>query len=153
MKRTDITALFPEATDEQVKKIMDLNGTDINNAKGELETLKGQLSTAQAELTKLKTAKPDDDLVSKLKAAQDELNGLKASNALRDIRDKVAKETGVPASLLTAETEEACKTQAEAIKEFAKPGYPNLPDGGEVHGTGASATRDKFAGWFNENMK
>lgn len=152
MKRTDITALFPDATEEQVNKIMNLNGDDINKAKGELETLKGQLSTAQTELANLK-AKPGDDIASKLAAAEKELAGLKASNALRDLREKVSKETGVPSDLLTAETEEACKAQADAIKAYAKPSYPPLPDGGEVHGAGSSATRDKFADWFNETMK
>ena len=33
MKRTDITALFPDATAEQIQQLMDLNGQDINNAR------------------------------------------------------------------------------------------------------------------------
>ena len=71
-----------------------------------------------------------------------------------ELREKVSKDTGVPASLLTAETEEACKDQAEAIKANANPkGYPSFRDGGEVQPSGTSATRDKFADWFNETMK
>ena len=51
----------------------------------------------------------------------------------RNIRDKISKETGVPADCLTGETEEACKAQADAILKFRgdKPKYPDLQDGGE----------------------
>ena len=91
---------------------------------------------------------------AQLKAVTDELNGLKQANALRDLREKVSKETGVPASLLTAETEEACKAQAAAIRDYAKPsGYPPVRDGGEVHPANATATRDQFADWLNQSFK
>ena len=36
MKRADITALFPEATKDQIDQILNLNGADINAAKGGL---------------------------------------------------------------------------------------------------------------------
>lgn len=157
MTRADITAIFPDATKEQIDRLLDMNGGDINKAKGDLSTLQGQLSAAQTELQALKAKPADGDLAQRLQAVSDELNGLKQANALRDLREKVSKDTGVPASLLTAETEEACKTQAEAIKSFAgsaKPaGYPGLPDGGEVRTPSSGATRDKFAAWFNDNMK
>ena len=56
----------------------------------------------------------------------------KADN-LRKIRESVSTETGVPVSLLTGETEEDCKAQADAINAYSKsvPKHPNLPDGGE----------------------
>lgn len=159
MKRTDITALFPEATKEQIDKLMDLNGQDINAAKADVEGLRGQLAAAQAENVKLKE-KPAEDpsALTKIQALEAELNGMKKANTLRELREKVSKDTGVPASLLTAETEEACKSQADAIKAYsdqnAKPasGYPYVRDGGEVHSGGASATRDKFADWMNTNF-
>ena len=50
MKRTDITSLFPEATDEQIKALMDINGNDINNAKKGVEELQVSLKDAQAKL-------------------------------------------------------------------------------------------------------
>ena len=41
------------------------------------------------------------------------------------VREKAAKDTGVPVELLTGEDEETCKKQAEAIMKFAKPkSYP-----------------------------
>ena len=157
MKRTDITDIWPDATKEQIDRIMDLNGADINRARGDLENLRVQLSNAQNEIEQLKlqpTAPADQELKEKLQAANKELEALKASNALRDLRAKVSKETGVPADLLTAETEDALKTQAEAIKAYAKPrGYPKVPDGGEVRPGGATATRDQFADWLEQSLK
>ena len=65
MKREDIKAIFTEATDEQLKKIMDLNSSDVEREKGKLSALEKELEDK--------------------KAAFDTLNGefetLKASNA------------------------------------------------------------------------
>lgn len=153
MKRTDITALLPDIDKDVLDKIMDLNGADITKARGDLTALQGQLSAAQTELEALKARPAGDSAAAEIQALRDELAGLKTANALRELREKVSKDTGVPASLLTGDTEEACKTQAEAIKSFAGgSGYPRLPDGGESRVPNSTATRDKFAEWFNENM-
>mgnify|MGYP004672951769 CR=1 FL=1 len=54
-----------------------------------------------------------------------ELNKLKKADTVRQAREKVAKDTNVPAELLTGEDEDSCKKQAEAILKFAKPkSYP-----------------------------
>ena len=158
MKRSDITDIWPEATKEQIDKLMGINGTDINNAKGELDGLKAQLSTAQSELQKLKdgaAGQPD-----KLKETQDalaplqtELAGMKHAEAVRLVREKVSTDKKVPASLLTGETEETCVSQADAILAFAKSGsYPSVPDGGEAGKGGSLATRDRFAEWAKDNL-
>lgn len=82
---------------------------------------------------------------------QTELDAIKNANAIRDIRSKVAEETGVPASLITAETEEDCKNQARAILDFSKPGsYPNVRDGGEVQNKGKPSTKQQFEEWLNQ---
>ena len=124
MKRSDITALFPDATDEQIKTLMDINGNDINSVKSGADELKTQLAAARAELAK-KNAAPDPD---ELKQAQDraaalenELNGIKLSNQLREMREGVAKSKGVPVELLTGDTEDASKAQADGHHAFAKP--------------------------------
>ena len=84
---------------------------------------------------------------------QKELDGLKHDASVRSIRAKVAEEKGIPVSLLTADTEEACKEQADAILAFANPsGYPNVRDGGEVKATGNKSTSDLFGDWFNRNF-
>lgn len=86
-------------------------------------------------------------------ALQKELDILKHADSVRTIRDKVAAETGVPASLLNADDEEGCKAQAQAILEFAKPqGYPVVKDSGEVRKTSGGATRDQFKNWLESSL-
>ena len=158
MKRSDITDIWPEATKEQIDKLMGINGTDINNAKGELDGLKAQLSTAQSELQKLKdgaAGQPDKlkETQDALAALQTELAGMKHAEAVRLVREKVSTDKKVPASLLTGETEETCVSQADAILAFAKSGsYPSVPDGGEAGKGGSLATRDRFAEWAKDNL-
>ena len=159
MKREQITEIFPEATKEQIDKIMGINGADVNGAKGDLDGLKGQLTAAQTELAKLKekAAEPQDALKeasAAIKALQGELDSMKKAEALRLMREKVSTEKKIPASLLTGETEDACNAQADAILSFAKTSaaYPHLPDGGEVGNAIKPTTRDKFADWAKDNL-
>ena len=79
-----------------------------------------------------------------------ELESVRKTEEVRAIRDKVATETGVPAVLLTGDTEETCTEQANAIKEYATPNYPNVRDAGEVSGTSKVDTRTQFANWASE---
>lgn len=92
----------------------------------------------------------------KANTLQKQLDDLTRSNSVRDIRDKIASETGVPSNLLSGETEEACKAQAEAILQFAqKPNpYPSVKDGGEVqNNNGKKSVQDQFSDWFHEVTK
>ena len=152
MKRTDITGLFPDATTEQIKALMDINGADINSAKAGLTDLQTQLADANATIEQLRAnAANVEELTTKATSLETELNALKASNAIRDMRDKVSKATGVPASLLTGETEEDCTAQARGIVDFAKPSaYPVIRDGGEVSATQKATPKDAFVDWFNK---
>lgn len=162
MKRTDITALFPNATDDQIKTLMDLNGSDVNEAKKGGEDVKKQLAEALAQLDAAKKASegapsPDELTKAKDQAAklEKELTAMKLQNQLRELRETVAKEKGVPASLLTGETEEACKAQADGILEFSKSqtGYQQLKDGGEAGGgVGQGTTAEKFAAWAKDYL-
>lgn len=81
-----------------------------------------------------------------------ELNSMKKTDSIRTIREKVSQETGVPSNLLSAEDEETCKAQAEAIMAFAtKNGsYPQVKDGGEVTNTIKRSTRQQFAEWWEK---
>ena len=152
MKRTDITGLFPEATDEQISALMSINGNDINNAKRGVEDLQTALKDAQSQL---ESAKANSDslqaAIDKANGLQAELDTMKAAETVRLTREEVAKSVGVPAHLLTGETKEACEAQAQSILEFARPSsYPSVPDGGEPIGTPKKATRDQFAEHFNQ---
>ena len=154
MKRTDITALFPDATEEQIKKIMDINGSDINNAKKNYDDLQASLTSTQAEL---QAAKAGADELTKeherAEALQKQLDERNAADAIREMKDKVSQETGVPANLLTAEDEDACRQQAASIKEYATPKYPTVQDGGDPHPPTQKATREQFAEWLDEVSK
>lgn len=157
MKRTDITDLFPDATKEQIEKLMGINGADINSAKGDLAGLQGQLADAQKQIEKLQQGSgQSDQLAAANKAIQDlqaELKGMKDAESLRQIRDKVAADKKVPANLLTGDTEEACAAQADSILAFAQStGYPVIKDAGEVHTSSAPSVRDKFAEWAKDNL-
>lgn len=78
-----------------------------------------------------------------------ELTSLKKANEVREMREKVAKEKGVPVDLLTGDTEEECAAFADKLNAYKKPGtYPNVKDGGEVKGNSGKTTRDQFADWF-----
>lgn len=94
-------------------------------------------------------------LTDRAAALKSELDGLKKANQLRDLRAAVAKAKGVPAELLTGETEEACASQADAILAFARPAgqTQGLRDGGEVRTPGGASTRDLFAEWAEAQIK
>lgn len=154
MKRTDITDLFPEATKEQIDKLMGINGADINGAKGETETLKTQLAEARAELEKFSGAGDQlKEAQDALAAARSEIATMKAREEIRVVREKVATDKAVPVGLLKGETEEECVTEADALLAFAKSSkYPTIPDGGETRTPSNPGTRDKFADWAKDNL-
>lgn len=155
MKRTDITSLFPEATDDQINALMSINGNDINNAKKGIEELQVSLKDAQAKLAGVDTDnKALQEAIDRANGLQSELDSMKAAEEVRNTREEVAKSLGVPAHLLTADTKEACEAQAQALQawhESASPSkYPSVPDGGEPIGNPQKATRDQFAEYFNQ---
>jgi hypothetical protein len=80
-----------------------------------------------------------------------ELDALKSAEAIRNIREQVSKDTGIPMNLLTGTTEEDCKAQAEAIKAFATPTYPTVKDGGEMQNATGQSNSQQFADWFAQN--
>ena len=83
-------------------------------------------------------------------ALDKELKELQQANVIRDLRQRISTETGVPMALLTEKTEDALKAQANGIIEFARPGYPVIRDGGELPTLPPvkRTTRDQFADWF-----
>lgn len=97
-------------------------------------------------------------VTERAKALEDELNGLKEAEKLRTMRAEVAKETGIPANLLTGSTEDECKAQAEAIKAFAQPqGYPKVRDSSGLSVQTSSVangatTKAQFKDWFESNF-
>ena len=59
MKREDIKKFFPDATEEQLKGLLDINTADIGKAKGELEAVKADLENANGTLREYETTIAD----------------------------------------------------------------------------------------------
>lgn len=59
MKREDIKKFFPDATEEQLKGLLDINTADIGRVKGELETVKADLEKANGTLREYETTIAD----------------------------------------------------------------------------------------------
>lgn len=59
MKREDIKKFFPDATEEQLKGLLDINIADIGKAKGELETVRADLEKANGTLKEYETTIAD----------------------------------------------------------------------------------------------
>ena len=125
------------------KKYSDMSDYDELKAKAQkLDELE------EASKTELQKA------TEKANALQAELDAMKKAGEIRNIRDKVSEETGVPASLLTADTEEGCNEQAKAILSFAQPsGYPVVKDGGEVTHINKGNPQESFSEWFKNVQK
>lgn len=91
----------------------------------------------------------------KANALQKQLDDMNKANEVRNIRDKVANETGVPATLLMGETEEDCMNFAKNILAYknSSNGYPTVKDGGEVQNLQQKKdVASQFADWFNQSL-
>ena len=89
----------------------------------------------------------------KAEKLESELTQLRKAEEIRTIREKVATEHGIPASLLSGDSEETCTEQAKALLEFKSAAiYPTVKDGGEIQNNLKRSTRDEFADWANENF-
>ncbi len=81
MKREEIKAIFAEATDEQLKRIMDLNGADVEKVKGRVTALEAELNekntaleNLNGEFEKLKQSNATaEDYKSKFETLQSEI--------------------------------------------------------------------------------
>ena len=88
MKREEVKAIFTDATDEQLKAVMDLNGADVEKAKSKVTALETELKEKKADFDKLnnefealKTANASgEDWKAKFEALQAE-NVAKAKQA------------------------------------------------------------------------
>ena len=135
--QAELDAVVKDRLKREREKYADFDALKAKAEKfDELEAAnKSELEKANEEVEKLKK----------------ELTEIKTAETVREIRESVAKETGIPAHLLTGKTEEECKAQALAIADFAKPApYPVVKDGGEINNIGKSTTRQQFADWTSK---
>ena len=101
-----------------------------------------RLQEVTAELDKLKTAKPDEQVAAATKRAEEaeaQLATYKHDAEISGWKTAAAKEAGVPAELLTGETEEAIKASAKALAAWASK-RPAAPRFSNPAGTPATHT-------------
>lgn len=114
-------------------------------------------SAKHAEEVATKSSEANTELEetkAKMAALESQLAEMTKNNEVRAMKERVSSETGVPVSLLTAETEEACKAQAEGILAFSgtKAKYPTTKDGGETTPP-TSSTKEEILAIKNEKER
>lgn len=97
MKREDIKKIFPDATEEQLKGLLDINTADIGKAKGDLETVKADLEKANGTLKEYETT------IADLKKSAEGNEDFKKK--FEDLEQRIADEK--------AEAEKKAKEEAE----------------------------------------
>ena len=97
MKREDIKKFFPDATEEQLKGLLDINTTDIGRAKGELESVRADLEKANGTLKEYETT------IADLKKSAEGNEDFKKK--FEDLEQRIADEK--------AEAEKKAKEEAE----------------------------------------
>lgn len=97
MKREDIKKIFPDATEEQLKGLLDINTADIGKAKGELEAVKADLEKANGTLKEYETT------IADLKKSAEGNEDFKKK--FEDLEQRIADEK--------AEAEKKAKEEAE----------------------------------------
>lgn len=96
MKREEIKKIFPDATDEQLKTILDINGADLKKVNGKVTALEAELGESKQSLNDLNTAldeakkkaESNDDYKQQLEDLQKKV---KEDNDKREA-DRLAKE-------------------------------------------------------------
>lgn len=108
MKREEIKNIFPEATDEQIKSVMDLNGADIEKSKAKMVTIETELKEKNEALETLKN----------------DFETLKANNATAEdyktkyeaiVADNEAKKKQAEADRIAHEREENIANRFNAV--------------------------------------
>ena len=101
MKREEVKAIFPDITDEQLTKIMDLHGADIERQKQTITTLTTERDAARTQLGEANKKLEGYDPEWKSKAEKAE-NDAKAQVA--ELHSEFAAQTAVSAVKFSSES-------------------------------------------------
>ena len=130
MRREEIKTIFADATDEQLKAVMDLNGADVEKVKSKVTALETELKEKKADFEKLntefealKTANASgEDWKAKFEALQAE-NVAKEKQALAEKAEKEKEENN---RLLFQKAVEAYGKKSDDWNgKFTEEGYYN----------------------------
>ena len=130
MRREEIKSIFADATDEQLKAVMDLNGSDVEKVKSKVTALETELKEKKSDFEKLntefealKTANASgEDWKAKFEALQAE-NVAKEKQALAEKAEKEKEENN---RLLFQKAVEAYGKKSDDWNgKFTEEGYYN----------------------------
>lgn len=115
MKREEIKAIFADATDEQLKAVMDLNGADVEKFKSKVTALETELKEKKEDIEKLNTE--FEELKATNASGEDWKAKFEALQAENDARAKQAEADRI----LAEKTENINKRFNAAVgeKEFS----------------------------------
>lgn len=175
MKRDEVKAIVPGITDEQLDKVMDLNGADIEKHKQTITTLTTERDAAREQLGeankklegydpewKAKAAAAENDARAQVAALQSDFAAQSAASGVKFssesakkafLADLKAKKLTLQDGKLLGFDDFLTDYKKSDPSAFAS-GYPDVRDGGDPNNkpTG-TAPRDQFAAWFNEQFK
>lgn len=140
MKREEIKAIFPEATDEQLSRVMDINGADVEKVKAKVTALEADVKEKNEafdklnkELTALKDAGATaDEWKAKYEAIVSE-NEAKAKQAEAD---RILAEKTADIERRFAECVGEKKFSHDAIKDSYLKKFSDALDSDEFKGKG-----------------
>lgn len=157
MTRDDLRGIIEGITDEQLKKILDINSADIGKVKTDLETVKGNLETANGKIAdyekEIGTLKESigntEEMQKKIDTLQQSIDERKAADEAAALEKATADrfnavcgeakflneftKNGLFAEFKTALADDANKTKSDKdIYEAITNGKDNIfmPDGG-----------------------
>ena len=130
MKREEIKKIFPDATDEQLNSIMDINGADVEKVKAKLTATEADLKESKEAFEHLNT---ELDELKKNNASADDwkakFEALQAENIAKEKQaevDRLAKEKEEHNRLMFDKALEACgKKKSDWNGKFTENGYYN----------------------------
>lgn len=135
-------------TQEEVNAMIGKRVNEVTSKYADYEDLKTKASKYDEQQNKGKTELQKAN--ERADSLQAQLDKLIKENTVRQARAKVSEEMKVPVELLTEESEEACKKQAEAILAFAKPqGYPGAKQN-KGNTQGMTQLDADLAAWSNQ---
>ena len=139
-------------TQAEVNSFLKREEEKLKNKYADYEDLKAKASKydelEEANKSELEKA------IERANSLQKELDGIKAAQQLREMREKIATENNVPIEFLTGTTEEECLVQADKVKDMlSASGVPvRVVDGGEVLNTGAPNSAAVFERWAKDKF-
>ena len=115
MTRQDIAKIFADATDEQISALLDINSTDIGNAKkrleNELDTANNALAERDSTIAELEKAKGDTETLQKI------IDEYKAADEERKAAEKAAADEAALAARF-----DAVATDKKFVNDFTRNG-------------------------------